>query len=120
MRGAEVLALLKSVLLQQPLAETVDREDRRLIEMVERGLQRIGVLAQGSLERLAQAYLEVAGRLFGEGDQQDAVERGAGVDQQAQHELLDPVGLPRPRGGLDHCMPAQVDCLNGQGVALAL
>ena len=104
---AEILPLLQRVFLQQSLAKPVDREDRRLVELIERPLQgrlMLPQLARGPLQRLPHARLQLAGRLFRERDEQDLVQRRRCLGQEAQHELLDGVGLPRAGGSLDHCV----------------
>ncbi len=60
-RGPEVLSLFQRILLQEALAEAVDGEDRRLVEMIERRQQQgpaLGLVPDGALQRVPQPGLE--------------------------------------------------------------
>ena len=73
-------------LMKKVAAEGVDRADARKLQFLERAVQPIAFLARRFRPRLldlaAEAQLHLAGRLFGEGDRDDPVERaGASADQ---------------------------------------
>jgi hypothetical protein len=107
------------VLDQDPVAESVDRVDRRVVERGHRRAQpaprvvvdppRRGGLGLGSrrhgarqpVEQVADPQPQLGDRLVGERDQQDLTELGASEDQ-IDHAVLEEERLAGAGGGLDH------------------
>ncbi len=129
-------AALEGVLLERPLAEAMDREDRGLVEFLQRAPQRIASprrlalrprrerqrskpLALGILGRrvdggdrlldaVSYALPQLSGRRRRVGHDQDLGRREILLDEQAQVEGRERIGLARPRARLDQRRPRQL------------
>ena len=86
-------------------AKGVDRADTSELQLLERSVEPIAFLARRFRPRLldlaAKTKLHFAGRFFGKGDCDDAIERSGPSADQADDPTDEGGGLPGPSRGLD-------------------
>ena len=129
---AEESAAVEGVLEEDPLAEGVDRVDRRHVEggqgspdlLARGGVDPPGPPAvdlaggrsgQDALEHPADARPELVRRLVGEGDDEDLLDRDVGREEEVDDQVFDRVRLPRPGRGLDQGRPVEREVVEDRG-----